>query len=303
MLRIQDCLLFKDPVGRVYKTSEMVLSLRENAKVYTITESGQYVFVRFVGENHPPESMIRTMCDCPVHTMANANVLWPEMVCYLLDSDAFCGFLAKQINIPDNLFVLSQIMAPDCLADIPLDHRLLIGLNLARCIQAVHQTTRKHVIGVPQPEDFHVAPDGRVFFCYAYRCGIDIGDRTNSVYLAPEYRMMQSGLSFGSDSFSFAMMLFLLLTGVLPYGSHEPETRFDDEQIADMIINGESIYYYENSPKVIRLEQKLSSISTDLARLFRMTFDYCGQNRYDEHRPTMEEWVAALSSRMERERD
>ena len=296
MLRIQDCLSFKDPVGRVYKTNEMVLSLRENAKVYTISDSNQYVFVRFIGENHPSESMIQTMCDCSSDMMAKANVLWPEMVCYLLDSDAFCGFLAKRVDIPENLSLLSQIMVSAQLTNIDLNQRLRIGLGIAQCIQAVHQTSRKYVIGVPQPRDFHVTPDGRVFFFYAYRCDMDLRDQLDSVYLAPEYRSMQGGLSFSGDSFSFAMILFNLLTGVQPYGSHAPESHFDDEQIADMVINGESIYYYENSPHAQNIESILASISTSLSNLFRSTFDYCGQNQYDERRPSISEWIGALTN-------
>lgn len=294
MLRIQDCLSFKDQVGRVYKTEKMVLSLRENAKVYTVMDSNQYLFVRFFGENNPSESGIRTMCDCSSAEIVKANVLWPELICYQLDNDMFCGFLARRIDIPDDLSLLSQMVLHADSSNVDITTKLVIGLNLAKCIQAVHRTPRRFVIGAPQPRDFHVSPDGSVLFCYAYRCELDTRNQHNSLYFAPEYRAMQSGLTTNSDAFSFAMILFVLLTGVFPFGAHEPEINFDEQQIADMILNGESIYYYENSPHSVSIDGMISAISPDLSRLFRLTFDYCGQSQYDDNRPSIADWISAL---------
>lgn len=299
MLRIQDCLSFKDQVGREYKTDKMVLSLRENAKVYTVTSSSQYLFVRFVGENNPSESAIRTMCDCSSAEMVNANVLWPELICYQLDNDMFCGFLARRIDVLTDLSLLSELISQTDSRNVDIATGLNIGLNLAKCIQAVHRTSRRYVIGAPQPKDFHVTPDGRVIFCYAYRCDLDVRDQCNSIYVAPEYRTMQGGLTPKSDAFSFAMILFALLTGAFPFGAHEPGTIFDEDQIADMVLNGESIYYYENSPQSVEIDKRISTLSLDLSRLFRLTFDYCGQNRYDDRRPSIADWITVLENKVE----
>lgn len=298
MLRIQDCLSFKDQVGREYKTDKMVLSLRENAKVYTVTKGNQYLFVRFVGENNPSESVIRTMCDCSSAEMARANVLWPELICYQLDNDMFCGFLAKWIDIPSNLSLLSEIISQTDSRNVDVAAGLNIGLNLAKCIQTVHRTSRQYVIGAPQPRDFHVDSDGHVFFCYAYRCDLDVREQYKSYYLAPEYKTMQSGLTHRSDAFSFAMILFVLLTSVFPFGAHEPDAIFDEDQITDMILNGESVYYYENSPQSVMIDDNLSAISEDISRLFRLTFDYCGQSRYDDRRPCIDDWIAVLENKL-----
>lgn len=301
MLRIQDSLTFKDPMGRVYKTNEMILSLRDNAKIYSVADSNQYLFVRFVGDNHPSESVIRTMCDCASNEMAKANVLWPERICYRLDDDMFCGFLARAIDISSDLITLNQLILPDVLSETEITKKLTVGLNIAKCIHAVHRTSKRYVIGVPRPRDFHVAPDGRVLFCYAYRCDMDIRDQYNSIYAAPEYRSMQGNLSSKSDAFSYAMILFSLLTGVLPFGSHEPQTIFEETQIADMILNGESIYYYENAPQAVAIDQMLSEISPELAMLFRLTFDYCGLSQYDAARPSIVDWINTLEKRLQKD--
>lgn len=298
MLRIQECLSFKDQVGREYKTDRMVLSLHENAKVYTVMNSNQYLFVQLVGENNPSESAIRTMCDCSSTELVKANVLWPELICYKLDSDMFCGFLAKRINISTNLSLLSELVSQTDSRNVDVAMGLNIGLNLAKCIQAVHRTSRHYVIGAPQPRDFHVDPDGHVFFCYAYRCDLDIREQYNSFYIAPEYKTTQSGLTHRSDAFSFAMILFRLLTGVFPFGAHEPDVHFEENQITDMILNGESIYYYENSPQSVKIDINLSTISPEISRLFRLTFDYCGQSCYDERRPCIDDWVAVLEDKL-----
>lgn len=298
MLRIQDCLSFKDQVGREYKTEKMVLSLRENAKVYTVMENNQYLFVRFLGENNPSESRIRTMCDCSSAEIVKANVLWPELICYQLDNDMFCGFLAKRIDVPTDLSLISELILQTDPSNIDVAARLNIGLNLAKCIQAVHRTSRRYVIGAPQPRDFYVDSDGHVFFFYAYRCDLDVREQYNSLYIAPEYKTMQSGLTHRSDAFSFAMILFILLTGIFPFGAHKPDTIFDEDQITDMILNGESVYYYENSPQSVKIDISLSAISPDISRLFRLTFDYCGQSRYDDRRPCIDDWVAVLEDKL-----
>ena len=299
MLRINDCVSFKDPVGRVYKTDEMVLSLGENARIYTVTDCNQYVFVRFIGEDSPLESIIRQMCDCSSDEMAKANVLWPERVCYQLDDDLFCGFLARRIDIPSDLTLLNRLISPAGSSKVNMKDKLARGLNLARCIRAVHETSQKYIIGAPEPRDFHVTPDGCVLFCRAYRCALNTDDPINSLYVAPEYKAMQCGLTPQGDAFSFAVILFELLTGKFPFGAHEPEANFDNDQIADMILNGESIYYYENLSRSMEIDRMISAISPDLSRLFRRTFDYCGQNRYDEYRPSITEWIAVLENTVE----
>ncbi len=295
MLRIQNCLQFKDPVGRIYQTGERLLSLRDNAQVYSLVDNDQYLFVWFVGDNHPSENAIQTMCDCASDACVNANVLWPELICYRLDDDMFCGFLTKAIPVGQELTVLSRALPEQ----MDIKERLILGRNLANCIHAVHCTSRRYVLGAPQPGDFHLASDGRVVFCYAYRCAMDVRDSLNSVFVAPECRTMQSGPSAKADAFSFAMILFLLLTGTLPFGAQDPEADFDEEQIVDMILNGESIYYYENLPQAMALEKKISDISPALARLFRETFDYCGYAKYDDRRPDMEDWITVLEKPVE----
>ena len=295
MLRIQNCLQFKDPVGRIYQTGERLLSLRDNAQVYSLTDNDQYLFVWFMGENHPSENAIQTMCDCASDACVRANVLWPELICYRLDDDMFCGFLTKAIPMGPELTVLSRVLPKE----VDIKQRLTLGRNLANCIHAVHQTSRRYVLGAPQPGDFHLAADGRVVFCYAYRCAMDVRDAHNSIFVAPECRAMHSGPSAKADAFSFAMILFLLLTGTLPFGGQDPEANFDEEQIVDMILNGESIYYYEYLPQAMALAEKISAISPALSQLFRETFDYCGYTRYDDHRPCMEDWIIALEKPIE----
>lgn len=294
MLRISNRVSFKDPVGRVYSTDQMILSLRNNAKIYTVADNQRYLFVHLSGDDHPPESQIRVMAEWSSDLTAKSNVLWPEMECYRLDDDAFCGFLAQRINIPDDIISLRQFLALDdpCHGDLSLI--LTIGLNLAKCIFALHHCAKNYVIGDLHPRDFYVSSGGQVFSFNAYRSSLDTQLITDRRYLAPEYIAAQSRLTKSSDSFSFALILFELLTGIFPFGTHEPDTVFDNEQIEDMLINGESIYYFNHSQQCMAVESRLQNISPDLAEMFRLTFDYCGCNRYDEMRPSIEDWINVL---------
>lgn len=296
MLRIQNRLSFKDPVGRVYTTDQLLLPLRDNAKIYTIADNCRYLFVHISGDDHPTENQIRVMAECSSELMAKNNVLWPEMECYRLDDDTFCGFLARRINISDDVMTISQLLSSNSHDEINISHNLIIGLNLAKCILAVHKTARRYVIGAPHPQDFHVSPDGQVFCCNIYRNDLDIQNITDKRYLAPEYIAMESGLTQLSDSFSFALILFELLTGMFPFGTHDPGLKYDDEQIEDMLLNGESIFYYGNTQRCAEVESQLSGISPALSELFHLTFDYCGCSRYDELRPSILEWIQVLEN-------
>ncbi len=275
--------------------------LRDNAKLYTVANNDRYVFVHFPNENYPSESEIQTMCNSFSTQTAEANVLWPERPCYNIEDDQFCGFLAKQLDFSGEFTPLSRLMESDSLISLSTEQRLSIGLGLAGCFHAVHKVPRGYLLGAPQPRDFHVSQDGRVFYLYAYRHDMDFTGQQNSLYLAPEYRSMQQrNLSVKSDAFSFAVMLFVLLTGVFPFSTHNPGMEFDNEVIADMILNGESLYYYESSQKTIETEQLLMDISPELAGLFRQTFDYCGKIRYDENRPTMDAWINVLTGTLKK---
>lgn len=301
MLRIPNSLSFRDPAGREYRTQSMILTLRDNVKLYTVADNDRYVFVHFPNGNYPSEGEIYAMCNSFSEQTAEANILWPKMVCFSTENDQFCGFLAKQLDFSGELTPLSRLMEPDILNSLSTEQRLSIGLNLAGCFHAVHRVPRGYLLGAPQPRDFHVSQDGRVFFLYAYRHDLDFYSQQNSLYLAPEYRaMQQKNLSTKSDAFSFAVMLFILLTGVFPFGAHDPGTEFSNGNIADMILNGESLYYYESSPQTVATEQMLTDISPELAGLFRKTFDYCGKIRYDENRPSIDEWIDALNGTLKK---
>lgn len=294
MLRIQECFSFKDAVGRVYKTADMVLSLRENTKVYKVEGRPKYLFVRLGEERHLLERAIRTMCECSSDNLVNAKVLWPEFVCYQLDDDLFCGFLARFCEIQEDLSLLSELVFPEDNHRDNCSFAISTGLSLAKCIRAIHQTSRRFIVGAPRPMDFHVDSDGQVYYFYAYRCGMDMLDQSDNIYLAPECRMMEGCLSQKSDSFSFAMIFFLLLTGRLPFGECASIRDYDQGEIIDLILNGESVYYYKNSSQAKSIDKLISSISLDISTLFRLTFDYCGQSSYDKYRPTIDNWITAI---------
>jgi hypothetical protein len=299
MLTIQK-ISIKDLAGREYQTDRLVLTLRDQAEIHSLRGNDQYLFVRFVGTNHPFEHEISTMCDRASDLMVQANVLWPERICYDRDTDVFCGFLAKTLPIPFKPSTLDSLLCTPLTDPPDTVQKLTIGHNLAKCIHTVHQATGDHVFGVPHPEDFYVTPEGQVLFCYAYRHTLDTHSRLNSIYSPPEYRTTPITLSTAGDAYSFSMMLFLLLVGKLPFGAHAPQTEFSEAQICDMILNGESIYYYANAPQTLEIDQMLISISPDLSNLFRLTFDYCGLNQYDAERPTMTDWVTTLEKMLKK---
>lgn len=283
----------------MYTTDRMLLALRSDAKVYTVADNSRYLFVHLSGDNHPDESQIRVMAESAAEQLAAHHVLWPELECFNPEDDLFCGFLTRRIDLPEDAALIETLVENLGYEDDTAAYKLQVGLNLARCIRAVHQSAHRHVIGAPQPRDFHADGEGRVFFCNMYRCRLDLENDPASRYLAPEYINGQTGLTADCDAFSFALILFELLTGFFPFGAHEPETEFSGEEITDMVLNGESLFYFEYSPACRELEARLTAVSPLLPEMFRLAFDYCGRSRYEELRPSMADWIEVLEKIIE----
>lgn len=294
MLRIQKSIPFKDPVGREYTTDALLLTLRDQTAVYTVDNNSRDLFVYFAGEPLPTESQIRTLTGNYTDDLARHHILWPKLECCHPDTDMLCGFLASRIDLAGDVDLIRDLIPVDVPDPDTAVHNLKVGLNLAKCIRAVHQAPHRLVLGTVEPDDFHVDADGKVFSCYAYRNSLVPAASASSLYFAPECIAEQRGFTQASDAFSFALILFELLTGSFPFGAHDPDAMFDSKQITDMILNGESIYYYANTDTCRELDGLLARISPVLPAMFRLAFDYCGRSQYDELRPSMADWIHTL---------
>lgn len=294
MLKIQKRISFKDPVGRLYTTDALLLTLEDDTTVYTVENSNRYLYVHLSGQWQPTENQVLAMTGRFDEQLAKYNILWPELECCHPDSDLLCGFLTPRIDLPAGLSTVRELITVGSPDRDTLRHNLKVGLNLARCIEAFHRMPRRMALGAPHPGEFYADAQGEVFSCSAYSHVLDTYIPGDERYLAPEYITGQRGFSRESDAFSFALMLFELLTGAFPFGAHAPEECYDNGQITDMILNGESIFYYANAAESIRVEQELFQISPALPEMFRLAFDYCGRRRYEDLRPSVSDWIEVL---------
>lgn len=292
MLRFQDNYTFQDPLGRTYATADPLLTLPQQITIYAVAGVADRLFVRFPADAEDISGGIRVMSAYASDQMAKNNVLWPEMECRDLTTDAFCGFLAAAIPVDSQMQPMDQWMARNR-GQIDERTALKIGLGLARCMQTLHETGAGYVMGAPEPRDFYVSDDGTVCCYHACQYGLQ-GQVLAGRYMAPELICGQGGATPRSDAFSFALILFELLTGFFPYGAHVPEQEASDQQIRDWMLDSESLYYYADVPVCAQILDRVCAIDQRLDELFYLTFDYCGQSTYDAQRPSLQEWTDIL---------
>lgn len=299
MIRISDAFTFKDSAGILYSTTNLLMSLRDGVSIYAVAGVDDYVVVSFPPENVPVLYEIRKMTECSI---CKPNILWPQRELYSVPDEKFCGFLANKVEISAQFYSLQQLMEQrkqsTTLSVQEIQRYLTTGLHLAQCIHTIHSTEKNYVIGNIEPEEFYVDNDNNIYYYSIYRSCQHPHSVTNHWYLSPELISCPNSSTFyskESDSFAFALILFQLLTGIYPFLDQNMHKPLTIEQLQSYMLDGISIYYAEDSPLCIQTEQLLTNISPAIADRFRCTFDYCGSESYTKNRPSIEDWIDALT--------
>ncbi len=302
MISLFDVFTVKDFAGILYSTQNLLFSLNPDVKIYEIAGNHDSFIVYFASGHAPKPYELRKMSECRIkNNTSDHMILWPQRELYTLSDEQCCGFLAKKETIASDLITLSQMMEQrkkiPKLSGNDIKNYLAVGLNFAKCIDAIHSTEKNYVIGAFDPEEFHIDSEKKIYYFYAYDCGRSNLTLKNYHYLSPElihYGQWKLPFSEDSDSFAFALILFQLLTGHYPFAISTPEHELTQDTVIKYMLDGESIYYYDNSPQCIRIEHFLSEISPEIAETFRYVFDYCGNENYTADRPTIKEWIQIL---------
>lgn len=292
MLKLNDILELKDSAGNIYAAAELLLEL-DDIKIYAVAENEKEVMVRFLTDKKPLLYELRRMCGRDSERLAKSGILWPKKELFNISDELYCGFLAHRFDFPKELFPLSDVLNR---GGDEINFRLNVALNLTRCFDAVNSTARGYVIGDAEPDDFFVDSIGNVFYFHAYNCSRSDLIPKSLRFTAPElidFSGRMGGFSAESDAFALAVILFRLLTGVYPFGFDTDN--IDDDTLADLMLNGESVYFYESSPECERVEKALGIISPTLAEHFKAAFDYCGRESYTDGRPTVSDWLQVLN--------
>ena len=227
-------------------------------------------------------------------------------VMQLLRADHLCS-LSKVLFAMDDLGPDGKkIGFHEAMRRYPLDKRIQILVELARTLSLLHSRgfvycdlSPNNVLIDSRPEEFSKT---WLIDCDNVRPSYRVLSRIyTEPYGAPEVISGASNNSVYSDIFSFAVIAFMMLTGVKPIFVDQ---QTDDEDDWDATVNSnheesmERRYYYlldEGDANIRKqLQSRLDSTATkELQALFERTFIQGLMN--PNERPLMNEWFAVLS--------
>ena len=306
MLQADPIITVKDTLGNTYELEEELFSLGEYEKIYSVAHHPEWMAVYFSQDpvldtlyNRPSvNKLLSDMISRWDIRLSYRRIVWPQMKCTLLQDESIVGFFTPRIPLPTGGLRLWDLLsrAPDERSDIKF--RLKAGLSLAKCLDTVQRI--QYLMGLMNPAEYHVDENANVYSLLAYRYGFSTPPVTSQRYIAPELlaQTKHSGqyyqFSKESDAYAFALILFELLTGNYPFGCSPAGEREITRETEDLIVNGQSVFYYETTQECAEIEKKLESIHHDLLVLFRRAFDYCGHASYVVNRPNLSEWQKTL---------
>ena len=295
-----------DEAGISYTIGDLIFAISNSSKIYGLTGCDGKVYVEAM-DIHKNRYAVRRMSDIlsekPGVTEKHIfkNVLWPEKLVKGENDVDFTGFICTDPQFQGDLTSLTEIIAErnakNSLSKKEREQFLNIGIQLAELIGTIHEC--KYTIGTLSPDKFWVSENGEVYSCISYQFSFGhLNAFDNPYYVAPEWlsRRNREKIVFNqqSDAFLYAIILFQLLTGKYPFFTERNIAEVEKEELWEQMVDGKSLYFWENSAVIDAIKKELQNLSPDVERLFKRTFDYCGYEEYDETRASIQDWLFAL---------
>lgn len=296
-----------DEAGTAYFVGDLIYAVSDSTKIYSVTNCEEKVYVE-VAEVHQNRHVVRRMSDELVgrpHLTKEQrfeNMLWPEKLVKGEYDSGFTGFISQNPHVEGNHFVsLAEVIEErkkkETLSHEERKYYLNLGIQFAEIIALIHEG--EHVIGTLSPDKFWVSEAGGVYSFLTYQFSYENVNAFDSPqYVAPEWLSQRNReriiFDQKSDSFLYALILFQLLTGKYPFVSDRDISEVKKEELWEQMVDGKSLYFWEDANIMNTIEEALQGVNSEVEALFKRTFDYCGDEEYDESRASIEEWLQAL---------
>ncbi len=286
----------KDIFGNQYELGEEVIALDGGARICRIVGNDGFYAVVFDGKCPLKLKELQSMKGIWSEKFIDCGILWPiSQCCDMLDS-SICGFLTPVMELPENTKKLSQVLLEAGEGKLDPEFLVRVAFGLATVMLVVHTASEKYLMGTMETDDYYIDSDGGVYSLGAYKYAIGNPRVKTTRYLAPEAILEGDNPRFTlqSDCYALAAVIFELITGEYPFGSSRAGEFGIDTDTENMVINGESVFYYEGTEHCEKIKNTVGGISKELLELFERTFNYCGKSSYTMDRPAIKEWWHVL---------
>ena len=293
-------LKLSDRSGRQYYQGKVLLTMDDGLKIYEDLNNESKMIVWIPEPMRPPEFRLRNMCNEEIQEEEVLDYLvWPEKLLFDNNTGDYCGFITKRPNVAGKLTPLFEYIQRQRCFD--LNERTVnaeVGFKIAHIFKTIRDSKHRYFVGDVTENSFLVDDDLNVYYVDSFKCVNDFDGIFKNYYIAPELLLADSlecHFSYKTDAFIYALLLFQVLTGTFPYGCGENIEAADIEKIWNLMCDGISVFYDTEDEKSICVLGEIKKYSDLIFRLFVRAFNYCGQIDYSNNRPSVDEWMEALS--------
>ena len=285
--------------------SNMVFRTERGIQGFSIKGNDEYIAIIFRYDNDFPVYAIKNMTH---NNPENSLLLWPGYRLFEDDERKQCiGYLTEKPKFKGELISLYDFIRINC--DISqslsfnnsLEKRKLVSLNIAKCFQSMHTT--KYRFKAIDTKDFLVDEEGRVFYTATSMLCDSKSNKGMWKYLAPESIQYLgnevSKYTEETDNYLMTLLIFEVLTGQFPFSRMEQYER-NVETYYDDILDGKTIYYYNDEKIINQIKETVKSCSEEIEVVFRKTFNYWEDTEVDIYRPNPQELIDILSKGIKR---
>lgn len=284
-----------DESGYVYEIGNVLYEMPNSGKVFSINGHTDKVYVE-VPDMTGNRYAIKKMCDKTTHSLCFKRMLWPERL--IQEKNGFISLNPKvHGKLVSLIDVIEERKTKKSLTPEEKLYYFSLGTQLAKIINIVHEFD--YVVGVLSPEKFLVSDNRKLYSLLSYQFSfVEIDAFDNPYYISPEWLLTMNNKQIRytkqSDAYLYATVLFQLLTGKYPFASNRNISEIDKEELWELMSDGKSLYYWEDEGIIDTIKEELCDLPQTIEALFKRTFDYCGNNTYDENRPLINEWLRLM---------
>ncbi len=291
-------------LSKIY-LSDKIFCTERGIQGYSIKGNNDYaaILVQY-DDDFPTYAIIKMAHNNP----KNSSLLWPGYRLFRYADQKQCiGYLTEKPQFKRNIINLYDFINKECsivrnqFFTNSWKKRMLVSLNIAKCFQSLHNAN--YLFRAIDTKDFLVDEDGQVFYTATSMLCDPKSNKGMWKYIAPESIQYLGNevpkYTEETDNYLMSLLIFEILTGEFPFSRIE-QYEENEEVYFDDVLDGKTIFYYNDEAVINPIIKILKSYSEDIALVFSKAFNYWENSEEDIYRPKPQEMIDILSKGIKR---